>query len=182
MNEAVRKFLPHVLVVVAGVACLAMIWHFEPPIRSSNAAWPAKTTPNSNDLDFWLATDRDQELTQIVVKLAWDKRSLAVPRVSPAEPTGGWRTFLQPGDGEMSVMLSAAGGRPPQTAENHTLRRIARVTFSPVNAEQPVDPNAVGIVETHGVDAAGHAAPVEGLELLGPDRRSGPAAPRNPNR
>ena len=169
MQVSIKSFLPHLLVIAAGVACLAMIWRLEPPIRAAADERLTKTAPMSPVLGVALATDRQLAVARLTVRIGWDPKVLTAPRLAPAGRPGAWQPELRAADGMLTVtMTPARRGVSDATADAFALGpgRIVRLSFVSAVLGAPAGIDKLRIVQADGVDPSGKTVPIAGLRLV----------------
>lgn len=170
-----RRFLPHIIVLLASIASLAIVWHIEPPIQFKQESRVQRARPDTMPRDFFVRIETPDavDLTELIVVLEWDAQRLRSPRVWHAPLTQQLKPHTKL-VGENQLRLTFRPNprqrrRAAKTGQPVTISgagRLARVGFLTANPPLPTDAGAVRIVNAVGVRPSGEEVSLEGLALV----------------
>jgi len=169
----VRRFIPHILLVLSGLACLATIWYFEPPIQTGPPRGVTKSSGHPPaELYVRLVADEEVQLHKLVVQIEWDDKLLENPRVWHAYRTLHLEPLTRIQDRALVLAFNAdpgVGGVSDAQAEVKPIQgpgRLARLAFHIRNPKQPVPPEAIQVVSAYGFTATGERVDLSGIKLV----------------
>jgi hypothetical protein len=163
--------VPHVLVILAGVLCLAAIWKLEPPITLSRGAPAAKGAGAAPELFVRLTADDEFIATRLTVKIAWDQTLLDLPQAWPTPQTrhAPPQSAVQPGELILTFAVNpdeSPDSGPPASSVIAGPIRLARLSFRYLDAQRPLALDALRVVSATATQLDGTDLPLTGLRLL----------------
>jgi hypothetical protein len=169
-----RRYLPHIVVVVASLVSLAMIWSNEPPITYlPKIKRSVSATQGIAKRDYYLrlVTQQNLDLTELKVKIAWDPQVLKSPNAWQATMSRKMRPRKTIKDDEMTITFRPGPERARRMAKNGKTPilqgkgRLARIGFNLVGENVKPTAASVWVVDAAGVRLTGEDVAPTGLAL-----------------
>ena len=169
-----RRFLPHLLVIFVSLASIAVLWHVEPDITFLPRPQSRLFKPDAASRDYFVRLESKQELdlTELTVKITWDKSKLKAPRIWHAPLSRHMKPRAKIFGNELTITFHPTPrftkrlkqkGKVPAL---HGKGRLARIGFRRVRQNQPLDMSAVTIRDAAGVRLGGAEISSLGLVLV----------------
>jgi len=171
-----RRAWPHLLILLAGVLCLAVTWHLEPAIRylrPLGAAAQPHPKPKYNHYLRVVATQALQ-LRQLTLRVQWDPQQVTEPQVLRGFLTRQTAPKVRIKSNAVVIIWTAPNDDRAVVAGQGP---VARLMFRQVSPGKPVTANAVRIETAIGITTNGRKIAVRGLRLAPLESQHPPARP-----
>lgn len=160
-----RRYLPHLLILLTGLFCLALTWYYEPPIQHQQPF--AKKVRNhqtiKRDYHLRVLTSQPLDLQSLTLTITWDKSLLTKPKVRHGRLTRKTRPQTRHGKNMATIIFENRQGNETKITGRGPLARLA---FHRHNRNVPVPQNAVRVVSATGVRPDGTKVKLKKLSLV----------------
>ncbi len=170
-----RRIWPHLLILLTGLVCLALTWHFEPPIRFQPSYAPPGlplTKTNSGNQYLRVVATQPLHLRELTLRLRWDPKQVADLQVLRGYLTRQIEPRTEVHDNTAIITLvEAHGGRALLSGRGALLRLLFR------QLSAAAGPDAVRIEAAIGVAPNGRKMAVKTLRVQPMETPRPPAKP-----